>query len=193
MWRGRVKRIISIVLSLVTLIAWSRGYQNEYALAWHSHRVSRSQGGRWERRVTGVSIRYGLLGIGTMQERIAYTPPIIDYLRGQDGLSTGTSMSLWCERPITFAGGFTLRRYDSAPVGVNLGYTGWIATVPLWLPAIFFAWPLVLRYRAIWRQARQLDRARNGLCPMCGYNLRGTRERCPECGAKRTETWPTTA
>ena len=190
--RRRVIRVICVLLSFGTLVAWSRSYDSEFAIGWQSHRVSKSRGGRWERRITGVSIRYGMLGVGTMQERIAYVPPVSDYARQQDGFTTSTSMNLWRERPITF-GGFTLRRYDIPPVGVNLGYGGWIATVPLWLPALLLAWPMIARYRAIWRQARQLQRAQQGLCPMCGYNLHATRERCPECGAKRNETWPTTA
>jgi len=33
------------------------------------------------------------------------------------------------------------------------------------------------------RARRVASRLRGGLCPACGYDLRGTTGRCPECGA----------
>jgi hypothetical protein len=56
-----------------------------------------------------------------------------------------------------------------------------IIGVPLWLPAILSAVaPIAWLVRL--RSARR--RARTGLCPACGYDLRASRQfgRCPECG-----------
>ena len=53
--------------------------------------------------------------------------------------------------------------------------------LPLWVPALMFAiapaWPLSSPYRR--RRRRKL-----GLCLKCGYDLRGSAERCPECGTE---------
>jgi len=42
-----------------------------------------------------------------------------------------------------------------------------------------------LALSVLWRRrlTRPQRRARRGLCPFCGYDLRGGGERCPECGA----------
>lgn len=56
--------------------------------------------------------------------------------------------------------------------------------VPFWLPACLFAvLPAVRGYRAVVRFRRWRRRAREGCCPACGYDLRATPDRCPECGA----------
>jgi hypothetical protein len=194
MWR-RAVRIISLLLCLATLVAWHRSYAGDYGVGLQSRRVSRSQGGRWEYRFSGLAVNRGVLGVGTIQERSGIGPPVTDYRYDYgEGFTAGANSSLWREPPFTYTvAGFGLRRCNIAPAGFNLGYSGFVGVVPLWLPVLLFAWPVAAWYRNVWREARQLERANQGLCPMCGYDLRGTLERCPECGAKRSETWPTTA
>ena len=56
------------------------------------------------------------------------------------------------------------------------GFHQRIATVPLWLLAAMFSLPKTVR--ALLKK-RQLPA---GCCPTCGYDLRATPDRCPECG-----------
>jgi hypothetical protein len=70
-----------------------------------------------------------------------------------------------------------------SPVTVTVrGYYG-AAEIPWWsLLIVFSVWP------ALWLAARHrvLARRKRGHCPGCGYDLRATPERCPECGTVPT-------
>ena len=60
--------------------------------------------------------------------------------------------------------------------GVRRDRSLWIpATTILVVFAILPSW-----WARSWHRSRRLSR--NGLCPSCGYDLRATPERCPECG-----------
>jgi hypothetical protein len=56
---------------------------------------------------------------------------------------------------------------------------GMEVTIPAWFPMLLLA---ILP--AIWLKSRNLKRKRKllGLCPKCGYDLRASPKRCPECG-----------
>jgi hypothetical protein len=58
-------------------------------------------------------------------------------------------------------------------------YANWSITFPLWLPAILFS---AIPAARLYRRARRFGPA---FCATCGYDLRGTPERCPECGLTR--------
>jgi hypothetical protein len=59
----------------------------------------------------------------------------------------------------------------------------WRALVPSWFLVLLLLMPAVL---AIRRVGRTRARRVRGLCAACGYDLRETPERCPECGTIAT-------
>jgi hypothetical protein len=90
------------------------------------------------------------------------------------------------------------RRDDAAPASTRLEKLGFrvvyydrgqpnsgrtvkvaIITAPYWL-VMGLALPAPLW--ALRRQVRPRSRRRRGLCPKCGYDLRASPDRCPECG-----------
>jgi hypothetical protein len=55
----------------------------------------------------------------------------------------------------------------------------WEVSVPYWAVVLLFAF---LPLQAVAARVRDRRRLRGGLCAACGYDLRATPDRCPECG-----------
>jgi hypothetical protein len=94
------------------------------------------------------------------------------------------SLANWSQPPGWYQRlGFAMEwnRADNFPSSPNIVLPArrYLLSIPLWLPAALFALPLVASWRR--RRRARLDREGNR-CAICGYDLRATPERCPECG-----------
>src|SRR5437867_9161095 len=74
--------------------------------------------------------------------------------------------------------GFGFLRQLNGPYG----WSGRGVTAPAWAVIGIVATPWMLLLRLHRRRRMILQRRRLGLCLSCGYDLRASGERCPECG-----------
>jgi hypothetical protein len=99
------------------------------------------------------------------------------------------------EHPDRIAGfAFARKVYHDDPHALDGSVRNWAVLGPHWMLAVAFGllpslgvirWAARLRRRRLTRR-----RAARGACVRCGYDLRGTTERCPECGAAVSGTGP---
>lgn len=160
--------LVSLAAFLAAVTLWARSYFAEHQMAWErsdgNFNARASRGRFWLFRYTS-----GPQQAAPATESFRHTIDAPSEIRiGRDP---------WVERywrtPV-----FTLR----AGASPNIPMTYWDVIVPLWLPAALAA-PLPLYALTLARtRRRRQHRARAGLCLRCGYDLRATPGRCPECG-----------
>jgi hypothetical protein len=114
------------------------------------------------------------------------------YLRGYDVFQplepprsfTGAEIRAFHPQPpvVSFAG-FRVQRGFRAEYLIQYGR---VYTIPFWFLSAVLGVPPAVWLRARWQERRRERSVRMfaaGVCPVCGYDLRATPGRCPECGA----------
>jgi hypothetical protein len=177
-----VLRLLSLVLLVATVAAWVRSYRVGDRMRVNG---SGASGGLAGDRGTDLWASWGLVKLERAEILTPATPATAD-VADNDPFSS-RSWDVSAPEPIYF-----LYPYDFAAhfAGLRVGtryqttgpyvLRGWGVIVPLWLPALLLATPTVV---TLWSRRRRKAEARAGLGPACGYDLRATPDRCPECGA----------
>ncbi len=123
----------------------------------------------------GVSDQFGLFPGHVYWIRFAASGWGSEYLYLEEKLRTRFSYRFWDFRKEPFP---TFIRSPVRPASLGV-------CVPLWNVCTFFCFTLYLLYLPVRRRRK---RKKLGLCVTCGYDLRASRERCPECGSPFQES-----
>ena len=150
---------LSLLLCVVVVAIWVRSYWFADTLRW--------SGGR----VCSISSHNGLLVWNDFRpDPGSPALPWWHSYRGRDGGYAWNTLggSLWNHVGFGFAVGFTAGNNRIRQV-----------TVPHWFLTLTTS---LLSAVAAYSVVRSRQRSRIGLCPRCGYDLRATPDKCPECG-----------
>ena len=192
-----MKRIARYILSALTLLSlllcaavcvlWARSYQHiELAILETSSRSlavsAMSERGAVRLAIAEYHCQRGTYGPAMRSLRYDLAGDVeLTLLEMVYGKLVGEPQ---LDRPWVGSGAADFQGARSLPPPRPPDYEYRYVVAPHWLLTALAASLPALRglrgYRA-WHQARR--RARTGLCQSCGYDLRATPGRCPECGA----------
>jgi hypothetical protein len=161
---------MSLALCLTILALWIRSQFVSDSMSRETWDVAAGELADW-----GVLVSQGQIELGRSVER---APPgsFVFMYRYRPGLKHGGE---WWALPIHHSGTFWLKyeRPYTLPLSSTLNGTmaEWSVGCRLWVLALAFA-----LLPARWALSRR--RPQPGCCGVCGYDLRATPDRCPECG-----------
>jgi hypothetical protein len=128
---------------------------------------------------------WAVIGIGWSNGRVMAGCERFDMAAGSQGRGIFPTGWSWTDRrdigPLDECGwGWFVQRTHRNGVGSARGSdTTWRAIVRLWLVVLCFS---LLPAMWLYGTLRHRSRTMQGACRHCGYDLRATPERCPECG-----------
>ena len=169
--------VLSLLLCAAVVLTWVESRRFDHVV--------------WFSPERGVQYRVVARGGSVAVSRSTLTGRTSNFF--SDGLDRGPGWSAHVEVPIVRRSFFT--RDGSPPFVQRLGfdYLAWNESrpvfgavklrrvvFPMWLPVALLLLPPALWVRGRWRRRGRGD---NGTCTSCGYDLRATPDRCPECGA----------
>jgi hypothetical protein len=188
MWR-RLKVILvfgSLVVWLATAAVWLRGKVVDWDGFGVSYRIERgkfepvSSFGEYRLKRVGPDGRtvngfyfaseQGSFGLMVLHQRIDAGAQVLTWQR--------PGWRAWNGIPLDMRASSTWMGFGG---GIGAEYKGWrfMLNVPQWF-VLLVAMPLPVRW--LWRHRTRRKALREGRCLCCGFDLRATPDRCPECG-----------
>jgi hypothetical protein len=185
---------MSLVLCVTTCVMWVRSYSHKEYLSWwmtarcNLNVTSRRDLVQWKVYVDTTPIQaswqlpderfqWGSVVVGTSDELGDDITAMIGPRDWEVSQAPEHLMGIgWGAEKRDIAGFISSLPSKPQPQGTC---HVWFLLTPHWTVAIGF---VLLPVRWILRRRALRDRQNRGRCPTCGYDLRATPDRCPECG-----------
>ena len=171
-----MRRFARRLLRLCLLVGWASSLAVVCALWAWSYFMRETAGWSWQDQPTAVmatqvSVERGLVSVYRGTGHRARPPHVpLHFYWGRVGAAADRRPPTSFRHRLGF--GYARRTFPPRPFGEVT------VTFPLWLIVLALVAPVALGRRAL---RSSLRRAR-GLCLSCGYDLRASPGRCPECG-----------
>lgn len=159
-WLSNMVQLLLLALCVLMAVYWVRGFYVKDALWWQV-----KAGGP----LVGVTCVKGSVSL-VLHETRGNKPGF--FVRQDDPIGPVESMihRVWTEPRWVFCGFGCAHSY---------AFRTWVLSVPNWLViCVAGVWPCHRFLKSFWAARR----AKTGCCPACGYDLRASLQRCPECG-----------
>jgi hypothetical protein len=152
---------LSLLLCMAVFVLWVRSYS-----------ISDAAGRVGQAKVICINSLAGSLHLGvTLADPENEEPGPRPYYFYNRSPSSGSLGVMSGGKAVRFGG----------RMNINPGY-GWIVA-PHWLLVLATLPGAAWSVRRMWRSILAKIRRNYGHCPACGYDVRATPDRCPECGA----------
>jgi hypothetical protein len=178
---------VSLLLFVAACVLWARSYQRQGWVHWTQNGFSRCYAlslGSFPGRLS-VGIEWQAADAKPLQHYDFIRPP----MSAQPGFSswsgdTPRSTDVYDAYAMTLPQRPDLHQFAGLAWYADQSYTSsWNLLVPhRYVVVVASALPLCW----VWLSYRAMRRARRNTCPVCGYDLRASPERCPECGTATT-------
>ena len=127
-----------------------------------------------------VALRGGQIGLHFAKDGVPWErSEDVETLHLIDDITSVVQYTVKYKPGVHFSGFMDWTTWWRPAMSQGSAFLGRGILVPLWIPTVLFAAMLGWSFLPLHRRRK---RKRLGLCVKCGYDLRASKDRCPECG-----------